>query len=190
MRKSREETADTRRRIVEVASREFRTDGIQATGLADLMSEAGLSHGGFYRHFDSKDQLVAEACESGLTAIIGRLEAAANGCEGKKGFKAIVDAYVSSSHRDAPADGCPLAAMGSELARADEQTRAVASRGFAELVDVLAKRSGRRRREAARSEAVFALSAMIGAITMARITDDPDAAAAILQDVRQHLEAM
>jgi TetR/AcrR family transcriptional repressor of nem operon len=80
--------------------------------------------------------------------------------------------------------------MGSELARADEQTRAVASRGFAELVDVLAKRSGRRRREAARSEAVFALSAMIGAITMARITDDPDAAAAILQDVRQHLEAM
>ncbi|BCG03208.1 TetR family transcriptional regulator (plasmid) [Paraburkholderia sp. PGU19] len=190
MRKSREETADTRRRIVEVASREFRTNGIQATGLADLMSEAGLSHGGFYRHFDSKDQLVAQACESGLTAIIEKLEAAASGCEGKEGFKAIVDAYVSSSHRDAPADGCPLAAMGSELARADEQTRAVASRGLAGLVDVLAKRSGRRRREAARSEAVFALSAMIGAITMARITDDPDAAAAILQDVRQHLEAM
>ncbi|MBN3764101.1 TetR/AcrR family transcriptional regulator [Burkholderia sp. Ac-20365] len=190
MRKSRVETADTRRRIVEVAAREFRANGIQATGLADLMSEAGLSHGGFYRHFDSKDQLVAQACEEGLTAIIGRLETAANECEGKDGFKAIVDAYVSPSHRDAPEDGCPLAAMGSELARADEQTRAAASRGFAGLVDVLAKRSGRRRHEAARSEAVFALSAMIGAITMARIVEDPDAAASILQDVRQHLKAL
>src|ERR1700744_4809797 len=108
MRKSKAETAETRQRSVEGAAREVRPNGIQATGLADLMSEAGLSHGGFYRHFDSKDQLVAEACESGLTTIIGRLEAAASGCEGKKGFKAIVDAYMSSSHRDAPADGCPL----------------------------------------------------------------------------------
>ncbi|WP_109478679.1 TetR/AcrR family transcriptional regulator [Paraburkholderia sp. C35] len=189
MRKSRVEAADTRRRIVEVAAREFRTNGIQATGLADLMSEAGLSHGGFYRHFESKDQLVAEACEAGLNEIIGRLEAAADGCEGNDGFKAIVDAYVSASHRDAPADGCPLAAMGSELARADEQTRAAASRGFADLVSVLAKRSGRRRHEAARAEAVFALSAMIGAVTMARIVGDDDAAA-ILQDVRHHLSTL
>jgi TetR/AcrR family transcriptional repressor of nem operon len=190
MRKSKVETAETRQRIVEVAAREFRANGIQATGVADLMSEAGLSHGGFYRHFDSKDQLVAEACEAGLTTMIGELEEAANGSEGKDGFRAIVEAYVSSTHRDQPEHGCPLAGLGSELARADEQARAAASRGFDELVELLAKRIGRRQREAARSEAVFALSAMIGAITMSRIITDPDASLSILQDVRRHLEAI
>ncbi|HWT36332.1 MAG TPA: TetR/AcrR family transcriptional regulator [Paraburkholderia sp.] len=190
MRKSREETADTRRRIVEVAARKFRADGIQATGLADLMSEAGLSHGGFYRHFDSKDQLVAEACEAGLNAIIAKLDAAAEASAAHEGFKAIIDAYVSRPHRDARADGCPLAGMGSELARADEQTRAVAARGFDGLVEVLAKRSKRRQRAVAKSEAVFALSAMIGALTMSRIVEDPEASAAILHTVREHLAAM
>jgi len=190
MRKSKVETAETRQRIVEVAAREFRANGIQATGVADLMSEAGLSHGGFYRHFDSKDQLVAKACEAGLTTMIGELEEAANGSEGKDGFRAIVEAYVSSTHRDEPEHGCPLAGLGSELARADEQARSAASRGFDELVEMLAKRIGRRQREAARSEAVFALSAMIGAITMSRIITDPDASLSILQDVRRHLEAI
>jgi TetR/AcrR family transcriptional repressor of nem operon len=97
---------------------------------------------------------------------------------------------VSTFHRDAPADGCPLAGMGSELARADGQTRAAAARGFDDLVDTLARRSRRRQRAAARSEAVFALSAMIGAITMARVVEDSDASAAILQTVREHLGAM
>ncbi|ACC75137.1 TetR family transcriptional regulator [Paraburkholderia phymatum] len=190
MRKSKAETADTRRRIVEVAAREFRANGIQTTGLADLMSAAGLSHGGFYRHFESKDQLVAEACEAGLAAIIAKLEAAAGESAGKEGFDAIVDAYVSASHRDAPADGCPLAGMGSELARADDATREAAAKGFDDLVGVLAKRSSRRRKEAAHAEAVFALSAMIGAVTMARVVQDPDASANILRDVRHHLNAM
>jgi TetR/AcrR family transcriptional regulator, transcriptional repressor for nem operon len=190
MRKSKAETADTRRRIVEVAAREFRSKGIGATGVADLMSEAGLSHGGFYRHFESKDQLVAEACESALTEIVARLEAATGGDGGKEGFKAIVDAYVSTSHRDHAAHGCPLAGMGSELAHADEPTRDAASRGFDELVDVLAKRSRRRQPEVARSEAVFALSAMIGAVTMARIIEDPEASKSVLHDVRQHLHAL
>ena len=190
MRKSKLETADTRRRIVDAAARGFRAKGIQATGVADLMSDAGLSHGGFYRHFESKEPLVAEACEAGLNEIIGKLETAAGDRIGHEGFKAIVDAYVSTSHRDAPVEGCPLAGMGSELARADAQTRAAAARGFEGLVDTLARRSRRRQRAAARSEAVFALSAMIGALTMARIVEDPDASAAILQTVKEHLIAM
>lgn len=190
MRKSRAETADTRRRIVEVAAREFRAKGIGATGVADLMSEAGLSHGGFYRHFESKDQLVAEACESALSEIVAKLEAVAGENKGKDAFKSIIDAYVSMSHRDNAAHGCPLAGMGSELAHADEQTRDAASHGFDELVDVLAKRSGRRNPDVARSEAVFALSAMIGAVTMARIIEDPDVSKSVLQDVRHHLHAI
>jgi TetR/AcrR family transcriptional repressor of nem operon len=187
MRKSKVETAETRKRIVEVAARAFRDNGIHATGLVDVMSKAGLSHGGFYRHFGSKDQLVAEACEAGLTTMIGELEAVAHASDCKDSFGAIVEAYVSAEHRDAPAGGCPLAGMGSELARADEQTRAAASHGFDELVEMLAKRVGRRPQEAARSEAVFALAAMIGAITMSRIVTDPDASLAVLQNVKHHL---
>jgi TetR/AcrR family transcriptional repressor of nem operon len=190
MKKSKVETAETRRRIVDVAAREFRARGIQATGVADIMSEAGLSHGGFYRHFDSKDHLVAEACEAGITAMIGKLEIAAGELIGKEGFKAIVEAYVSAAHRDSPGRDCPFASMGSELARTDEATRAAASRGFDELVDVVAKRIGHHHRDAARSEAVFALSAMIGAVTMARIIGSGEASDAILHDVRRHLEAI
>lgn len=190
MRKSKVEAAETRRRIIEVAAREFRLKGIHATGLTDVMAQAGLTQGGFYRHFESKDQLVAEACAEATRDVVGALETAASQSDGKEGFKAIVEAYVSAAHRDTAAGGCPLAALGSELARADEQTRAAASQTFNELVDVLAKRAGRRQQEAARSDAVFALAAMVGAVTLSRIIDDPGASLAVLQDVKQHLGAM
>lgn len=190
MRKSRVETTETRRRIVEVAAGEFRANGIHATGLADLMAAAGLSHGGFYRHFESKDQLVAEACDAGLTGIIEALEASANGCNDEDGFRAIVDAYLSTGHRDAPERGCPFAGMGSELARADDNTRAVASRGFDALVDMLASRITDEDGAADRSRATFALAAMIGALTLSRVIADPVTSASLLDDVRQHIEAM
>lgn len=190
MKKSRAETAETRQRIVEVAARAFRERGIQSTGLADVMAEAGLSHGGFYRHFDSKDHLVAEAGAVALRSMVDSLEASADGFDGKEGQRAIIDAYLSDWHRDNAADGCPLAGMGSELVRADDQTREVMADGFNELVDTLAKRAGNRRRDTARSDAVFAVAAMVGAMTLARIVADPDASAAILEDVRKHLHAL
>ena len=190
MRKSRVETAETRRRIVEVAAEEFRAKGIHATGLADLMASAGLSHGGFYRHFDSKDQLVAEACEAGLTGIVDSLETAADGCNPEEGFKAIVEAYMSTAHRDAPGSGCPLAGMGSELARADDITRAAATRGFDELVEMLAKRIGNPAEAADHSRATFALAAMIGAVTLSRIIADPAVSVSLLENVKQRIEAI
>ncbi|WP_321839321.1 TetR/AcrR family transcriptional regulator [Paraburkholderia bannensis] len=200
MRKSKAETAETRRRIVEVAAGMFRANGIHATGLADVMAAAGLSHGGFYRHFESKDQLVAEACEAGTADILEALEAAAGGCAGQDGFRALVEAYLSPTHRDATGNGCPLASMGSELARADEGTRAVASQSTDELIAMLAQRladpvdpadpQGDAQSDAVRSRAVFALSAMVGALTLARISTDPQTSASLLADVRQQLAAI
>jgi TetR/AcrR family transcriptional repressor of nem operon len=190
MKKSKVETVETRRRIVDVAAREFRLNGIHATGLNDLMSKAGLTRGGFYRHFESKDQLIAEACAEGVTRIVTSLEDAAGEKEGKDGFRAIVDHYVSTPHRDTSTGGCPFAAMGSELARADESTRATASEGFDELIEVLAKRLDDPQSKGARSEAVFALAAMIGAVTMSRIIADRDASARVLQHVKEHLHAL
>ncbi|TDV35878.1 TetR family transcriptional regulator [Paraburkholderia caballeronis] len=194
MKKSRSEVAQTRKRIVEVASEEIRRNGIQATVLADVMAKAGLTHGGFYRHFESKDQLVAEACASGMAVILDAAAAAAESAaaesDNKAAFRSIVERYLSAEHRDNPTGGCVLAGLGSELARADEPARAAASGAFSELVDVMAKRIRRRNPEAARSDAVFALSAMIGAITMSRVMTDRALSDSILQDVKRHLDAM
>lgn len=194
MRKSKAETAETRRRIVEQAARTFRLHGIQATGLNDVMTPLGLTQGGFYRHFTSKDQLVAEACTQAMSEVIAGLEAAADkkGTGGKRANSVapMIDAYISTAHRDTPTGGCPLAAMGSELAHADPQTRKAAARGFDDLRDALARRLADKSPEEAKSAAAFALAAMIGAITMSRVIEDSDASVALLDDVKRHLAAL
>lgn len=177
MRKSREEAAQTRKRIVEAASCEFREKGIVATGLNDLMKAAGLTHGGFYKHFESKDQLVAEACADAVRAVIEKMEA-------QPTIHAAVAAYLSTRHRDNPASGCPLAGIGSELARSDKKTREAATEGFERLVGVLA---GKLESEDARRRALTAVSTMIGAVTMARIVTDPELSAEILREVERSL---
>ena len=181
MRKSREEAAQTRKRIVTAASEEFRKNGIVATGLNDLMSTAGLTHGGFYKHFESKDQLVAEACAEAVKTILEMLAAAAS----QKGGAAA--AYLSTGHRDNPATGCPLSAIGSELARNDEKTRAAATAGFLKLVEIMAGQFGKIRPATARRRALVAVSTMIGALTMSRIVTDPKLSAEILKEAEMSL---
>ncbi len=173
MRKSREEAGETRKRIVEAAARAFRANGIVASGLADLMGAAGLTHGGFYKHFESKDQLVAEACGSALRELTGRIEAWPTLLE-------VVSGYLSAEHRDHPAAGCPFAAIGSELARSDAGTRAVVTAGFERLVDLLCEKA---RGKNARRRALVAASAMIGALTMSRVVNRPELSEEILREV-------
>src|SRR6266478_7826505 len=111
MRKSKQEAAITRQRIVKAAAAEFRRNGIAGTGLADLMAAAGLTHGGFYRHFDSKDQIVAEACTAAAETLLRQLAAPVAKKSSRRGLKTIVEKYLSAAHRDEPADGCPIAAL-------------------------------------------------------------------------------
>src|SRR6267142_4633331 len=136
MRKSKQEAAETRERIVHMAAHEFGQHGIAETGLADVMSAAGLTHGGFDKHFDSKDQLVAEAIEESLDSLWLTLEKA----RGDAALETIVKEYVSRAHRDNTQQVCPLAALGSELQRADERPRDVASLGILRLIALLEKR--------------------------------------------------
>jgi TetR/AcrR family transcriptional regulator, transcriptional repressor for nem operon len=177
VRKSREEAAQTRKNIVSAAAAEFREKGIGATGLAALMKAAGLTHGGFYKHFESKDQLVAEAFAEALEALLQKLTDAGPGA---------VATYLSDWHRDNPAEGCPLTSIGSELARTDEKTRGLATDGFRQLVDLIAGRFDLTP-AAARSRAMAAVSTMIGAVTMARIVDDPKLSAEILKEAKKSL---
>jgi TetR/AcrR family transcriptional repressor of nem operon len=188
MRKSRIEAAETRQQIINVAASEFRLNGISATGLVPLMRQIGLTHGGFYRHFESKEQLVAEACSVAIEGLVDKFKAASSEGAGHS-FMSIVDSYVSTDHRDNRANGCPLAGMGSELVRGDENTRQAASQGFNDLVDVLARSMDPDEPQEVRSQAVFAMAAMVGGLTLSRIISDPQASLAVLQDVRQHLNA-
>ena len=180
MRKSREEAAETRKRIVRAAARKFREQGIVATGLNDLMKAAGLTHGGFYKHFESKDQLVAEACAHAVDTATGM------GMEAQPTINAAVAAYLSTRHRDDPASGCPLAAIGSELSRTDKKTREAATEGFKRLVAVLA---GKSKTENARRRALVAVATMIGAVTMSRVVTDPGLSAEILSAAEKSLAA-
>jgi TetR/AcrR family transcriptional repressor of nem operon len=186
MRKSRVEAARTRKRIVTAAAGEFRKNGIVATGLNDLMKAAGLTHGGFYKHFESKDQIVAEACAEAVEAMIERLTAAGS---------SAVAMYLSTRHRDDPgarhrddpAVGCPLAAIGSELSRSDEKTRAVATEGFLKLVDIMARQYSKAKPADARRRALVAVSTMIGAMTISRMVTDPELSAEILKEAEKRL---
>ncbi|QEH34634.1 HTH-type transcriptional regulator TtgR [Aquisphaera giovannonii] len=177
MRKSREAAPESRGRIVKAAAREFREKGVVATGLADLMRAAGMTHGGFYKHFDSKDQLVAEAFADASEEMIGRMES-------QPTAGAAVAAYLSAPHRDNPASGCPLSAIGSELSRTDAKTRDAATAGFERLVDLLAARSPGKD---ARRRALVAASTMIGALTMSRVVSDPELSSEILDEVTKGL---
>jgi len=184
MRKSKQEAAETRRRIVKAAAAKFRLNGIGDTGLSDLMAAAGLTHGGFYRHFESKDQLVAEACAAATESAMATFF---SNKSPKNGLKARVAKYLSPAHRDDPSAGCPLAALGSEIARSDEKTRAAATQAFLELVNIIAAESRKTRPDVARRRALVAAATMIGALTMSRIVTDPELSAAILRQTERHL---
>jgi TetR/AcrR family transcriptional repressor of nem operon len=185
MKKSKAETAKTRQRIIEVASQAIRNQGIEATGVAEIMAAAGLTHGGFYRHFDSKEQLVTEAI--GLTRkdfVDGALAAAEQGADAM--FKHF-QKYATAAHRDDMGSGCALAANGSELVRADAQTRHLATEGFRAIFENAAKFMRSPAGENRTETAISVLTNMIGAVTMSRMVDDPALSEQILEVTRRRI---
>ena len=133
---SQSDKAASHERILDIAAARFRRDGIDGLGVAELMNEAGLTHGGFYRHFGSRDDLVAEAVEVALAQGSARTQSAASR-GGWRALRAIIDGYLSTSHRDNPESGCAVAALAEDVARADGRTRAAYARQVEEYHDVL-----------------------------------------------------
>ena len=177
---------ETRRRILEVAGRRFRRDGIEAVGLVPIMKDAGLTHGGFYAHFASKDALVAEAVRGAFAETTGRLARAIGRAAPGEGLAALLDRYLTEAHRDSPEGGCTAAALAGELARAPQTARQAFAEGMETMVGLaesvlepsLALAEKRRRANAI-------VSAMIGALMLARATPDRRASRQILSDARQ-----
>ncbi len=188
MRKSKAEAAQTRKRIVEVAAEEFRRKGIAGAGLVDLMATAGLTAGGFYRHFESKDALVAEALREACQTTAERLSSRTGEADPTANLAQALGLYLSTRHRDNADTGCPLVALGSELARSDLAVRQAATEGFFALVDLVAAGERSEAPElAARTKAMVAVATMIGALTMSRILTDPDASKALIDGARAQI---
>jgi TetR/AcrR family transcriptional repressor of nem operon len=188
MKRSKQDTAETRERIVEAAAAEFRKNGIDRTGLNDLMAAAGLTHGGFYRHFQTKNELIAEASDVAMRNLANHLVETIERRSRQSGVEALTSEYLSTEHRDHPEAGCLLAANAGELARADESIRDVATAGFLRLVDVVAAQY-EGRKDVAKRRAIVAVSTMIGAIAMSRIVTDPELSAMILEQAEKQLTA-
>ncbi|MCV3209824.1 TetR/AcrR family transcriptional regulator [Mesorhizobium sp. YC-39] len=187
MRKSKEETAETRKRIVAAASEEFRRGGIDGTGLADLMGAAGLTHGGFYKHFGSKEQVVEESLALAIGSMLERIKGTMAASPGDGGLRAAIADYLSVEYRDNVAGGCPFVALGSEMARGGDAVRNVATTGFLEMTETIAGQLEDLLPEDARNEALVMLSTMIGAATIARFVSDPDLSETVLRQAREHL---
>ncbi|HEY7371367.1 MAG TPA: helix-turn-helix domain-containing protein [Polyangia bacterium] len=193
MRRSQEDTAETRARIVAAASRLLRARGIDATSVADVMSAVGLTVGGFYRHFDSKEALVAEAIDSASRETAARHPPTARAGGGadadtEADLAALLDTYLSDAHRKQPGHGCPVAALCSEAGHGSKSTRkaftAALERLLASVDAALAPRA-----RGDRKDALFATSAAVGALVLARATHDDALAEELLSAVRERLLA-
>jgi TetR/AcrR family transcriptional repressor of nem operon len=187
MRKSRQEAAETRQRVVQAASQEFRRNGIEATGLVELMAAAGLTRGGFYKHFTSKEQVVDEAMALSTASMLETWGRAMEDDPGTPSLNRAISDYLSLDHCADAAGGCALAALAGEVTRLDGSVRETATKAFLGMVELMAKQLPDMSRAAARKEALWMVSSMIGAMTMARMVTDPDVSASIVKEARKHL---
>ena len=163
----------THDRIVEVASRAIRRSGYDGTGVADIMKEAGLTHGGFYAHFASRDALLAEAGDrAGADAVALAAKVAASAPPGQA-IKAIMEAYLSPQHIASIEHGCPVSALASEMPRQAPEVRQVATVHIKEMIDVLARQMPEWGQPEAHEQAMALLASLIGTTMLARAVDDP-----------------
>jgi TetR/AcrR family transcriptional repressor of nem operon len=158
----------TRQRIIEAASGQFRAHGVAAAGLAGIMTEAGLTNGAFYAHFDSKEDLLRAVLDDALDRREQTLRAAA---DSEAGLETLIRGYLSPRHRDDPARGCPTAAMVAEIARHPNKTRDAFTAKIAEFIALIAAQIGGPA-AARRRNAIAVYGMMVGTLQLARAVND------------------
>jgi TetR/AcrR family transcriptional regulator, transcriptional repressor for nem operon len=184
MRYSREHKNQTHARIVKRASVKLREKGAHGIGVADLMKEAGLTHGGFYAHFDSRDALVIEAVTHAMDRSIERWQKLSAETPPDKRLSKIVNSYLGPEHRDSPGHGCAVPSLAAEIARESTKTRRVFAGRMEQLIDVLADQYQGVPRKAARKQAMAALATMMGSLVMARVAGNAELSDEILKSGR------
>jgi TetR/AcrR family transcriptional regulator, transcriptional repressor for nem operon len=169
MRYSREHKLETHARIVKKASVRLREKGAHGIGVADLMKEAGLTHGGFYAHFDSREALVIEAFADAMDRSTERWRKLAAATPPEKRLAAIVGSYLTTIHRDDPGHGCAVPTLGAEIARESPKTRKAFAAKLAQMIDMLADQIPEIPRKTARKQAMAAVATMMGTLVLSRI---------------------
>jgi TetR/AcrR family transcriptional repressor of nem operon len=179
MRVSRIQAAENRQTVINVASRLFRERGFDGIGLKDLMEGAGLTQGGFYKQFASKEDLAVEASSRALESASHRWSDAAEQ-NPHDPLGAVLAFYLSGDHREEKMDGCPIVALGSDAARQGPDVKAAFEAGIKAHLEVLGRLVAETGCEASSGKAMAILSTMIGAVTLSRVVNDPDLAQAFL----------
>lgn len=183
------EKQKTHERIVTLAAKRLREEGLEGIGVADLMKEAGLTVGGFYKHFASRDELVAEAVQSAVEQQRRQME--------EKGIdpadvalEDFADSYLSASHRDHRGEGCAYAALTADIARSGDAVRAVATEGLRKNIEAMTARMPQANATEARRNAIIASCLMAGALGFARVANDEVFSEEILETARDFVKAL
>src|ERR1700723_756191 len=188
MRVSREKAAEHRDRIIDAAGALFRAKGFGGIGVADIMKAADLTHGGFYGHFASKDDLVAQASRRTMARAAANwtrlVEAAPD-----DPYTALLAHYLSPKHRDDPGKGCAFAALGNDAARSGKIVRKAFSEGLAPLIDILAQSIPGKSTPGKSKAAVAAMATLVGALTMARAVEGTPLSDEMLEAAHRELDA-
>jgi AcrR family transcriptional regulator len=177
----------THERIVEVAARAIRRTGYGGTGVADIMKEAGLTHGGFYAHFASREAMLAEAADRAGGEAVATLAEIAAAAPPQQALRSLVRAYLSKAHVEGVETGCAVAALGSEMPRQAPEVRRAATRRIKEQIDLVARQSPDWGLPGAHERALVTVATMVGALVLARAVDDPKLRDALREAALNHL---
>ena len=160
-------------RIVDAAARAIRRSGYDGTGVADIMRDAGLTHGAFYAHFASREAMLAEAADRAGAESVDALTRVIASAPSEQGLPSVVRAYLSKDHLQGIESGCPTAALGSEMPRQSPEVRRVATRRIKEMIDLVARQSPDWGQPGAHELAMVTVATMVGTLVLARAVDEP-----------------
>jgi len=174
-------------RILEAAARAIRRSGYDGAGVATIMKQAGLTHGGFYAHFDSREAMLAEAADRAGAESVAALEQFAASAPPKEAFRTLVKTYLSRAHVERTDTGCPVAALGSEMPRQAPEVRRAATRRIREMIDLVGRHSPDWGQPGCHEHALVTTATMVGALVLARAVDDPKLSNSMLESARKSL---
>jgi AcrR family transcriptional regulator len=178
----------THERIVGAAARAIRRSGYGGTGVADIMKGVGLTHGGFYAHFASREAMLAEAADQAGAESVATLTRVAEAAPPQEALRSIIHAYLSKEHFENAETGCPVAALGTEMPRQAPKVRRAATRRIKEMIDVVARHSPDQGEPGAYEHALVTVATMVGALVLARAVDDPRLSKALRAASLKHFD--
>jgi TetR/AcrR family transcriptional repressor of nem operon len=177
----------THERIVGAAARAIRRSGYGGTGVADIMKDAGLTHGGFYAHFASREAMLAEAADRAGAESVAAMEYIASAVPTQQALQAMLEAYLSKAHVEGVERGCPIAALGSEMPRQAPEVRRAATRRIKEMIDLVARQAPDWGQPGAHERSLVTVATVVGALLLARAVDEPRLSDALREAALKHL---